>query len=74
MALLTDTPRLARRPAAVDELILGSVASLAANIAVADPPLWSRAIHVWPSFALMGAFDGHVRPWSVSGRARPFGG
>jgi hypothetical protein len=38
-------------------LILGSAASLAANVAVADPTLWSRVIHAWPSFALMGAYE-----------------
>ncbi|GAA3757327.1 DUF2637 domain-containing protein [Salinactinospora qingdaonensis] len=38
-------------------LILGSAASLAANVAVADPSLWSRVIHAWPSFALMGAYE-----------------
>ncbi|MEC3895426.1 DUF2637 domain-containing protein [Nocardiopsis sp. LDBS1602] len=37
-------------------LILGSVASPAANVAVADPTMWSRIIHAWPSFALIGAY------------------
>ena len=36
-------------------LIIGSLASLAANIAVADPSAWSRIIHAWPSFALIGS-------------------
>jgi len=38
-------------------LILGSGASLAANVAVADPTMWSRIIHAWPSFALIGAYE-----------------
>lgn len=38
-------------------LILGSLASLAANIAVADPTVWSRIIHAWPSVALIGSYE-----------------
>ncbi|MDA2806889.1 DUF2637 domain-containing protein [Nocardiopsis suaedae] len=38
-------------------LILGSLASLAANVAVAEPTVWSAVIHAWPSFALAGAFE-----------------
>ncbi|WP_026124643.1 DUF2637 domain-containing protein [Nocardiopsis baichengensis] len=38
-------------------LILGSLASLAANVAVAEPTAWSAVIHAWPSFALAGAFE-----------------
>ena len=38
-------------------LIMGSAASLAANVAVADPTMWSRIIHAWPSFALIGAYE-----------------
>ncbi|MBB4934741.1 hypothetical protein F4561_005635 [Lipingzhangella halophila] len=38
-------------------LILGSLASLAANIAVAEPTAWSRIIHAWPSFALIGSYE-----------------
>jgi hypothetical protein len=33
-------------------LVAGSVASLAANVAVADPALAGRVIAAWPSFAL----------------------
>ncbi|PSK90952.1 uncharacterized protein DUF2637 [Murinocardiopsis flavida] len=56
MALLADA-RHGRRGGMLPWtlLVLGSVASLAANIAVADPTVWSRVIHAWPSFALMGA-------------------
>ena len=58
MALLADA-RHGRRGGLLPWtlLILGSVASLAANIAVADPTLWSRVIHAWPSFALIGAYE-----------------
>ncbi|GAA1102876.1 DUF2637 domain-containing protein [Nocardiopsis composta] len=38
-------------------LVLGSLASLAANVAVTGPTAWSRVIHAWPSFALMGAYE-----------------
>ncbi|WP_067608971.1 DUF2637 domain-containing protein [Nocardiopsis listeri] len=38
-------------------LIIGSGASLAANVAVADATMWSRIIHAWPSFALIGAYE-----------------
>ncbi|WP_285731851.1 DUF2637 domain-containing protein [Nocardiopsis sp. ATB16-24] len=38
-------------------LIICSGASLAANVAVADPTVWSRIIHARPSFALIGAYE-----------------
>ena len=38
-------------------VILGSVASSAANVAVADPTMWSRIIHTWPAFVLSGAYE-----------------
>ncbi|WP_017627774.1 DUF2637 domain-containing protein [Nocardiopsis chromatogenes] len=38
-------------------LILGSLASLTANVSVAEPTAWSAVIHAWPSFALAGAFE-----------------
>lgn len=38
-------------------LILGSVASLAANVAAATPTAEGRVIAAWPSFALMGAYE-----------------
>lgn len=37
-------------------LIVGSLASLAANVAVADPTVISRLIAAWPSFAFVGAY------------------
>jgi Protein of unknown function (DUF2637) len=38
-------------------LVIGSVASLAANVAVAEPTVMGRAIAAWPSFALIGAYE-----------------
>jgi hypothetical protein len=38
-------------------LAIGSVASLAANVAVAEPTLTARVIAAWPSFALIGSYE-----------------
>ena len=38
-------------------LVAGSTASLAANVAVAQPTLVGRVIAAWPSFALIGAYE-----------------
>jgi len=38
-------------------LVLGSAASLAANVAAATPSIEGRVIAAWPSFALMGAYE-----------------
>src|ERR1700740_2660597 len=38
-------------------LVAGSVASLAANVAVAEPSLMGRMIAAWPSFALTASFE-----------------
>jgi hypothetical protein len=38
-------------------LVSGSVASLAANVAVAEPTLIGRVIAAWPSFALTASFE-----------------
>ncbi|HEX9355449.1 MAG TPA: DUF2637 domain-containing protein [Streptosporangiaceae bacterium] len=38
-------------------LVVGSVASLAANVAVAEPTLTGRVIAAWPSFALIAAYE-----------------
>ncbi|MFD1939302.1 DUF2637 domain-containing protein [Nonomuraea mangrovi] len=38
-------------------LIVGSLASLGANVAVADATLIARIIAAWPSFALIGAYE-----------------
>src|SRR5215467_12076085 len=45
-------------------LVAGSVASLAANVAVAEPTLIGRVIAAWPSFALTASYElltGQVR-------------
>jgi hypothetical protein len=38
-------------------LVTGSVASLAANVAVAEPTVTGRVIAAWPSFALIGSYE-----------------
>jgi hypothetical protein len=38
-------------------LVLGSAASLAANVAVAEPSVIGRMIAAWPSFALIGSYE-----------------
>ncbi len=38
-------------------LAVGSVASLAANVAVAEPTLIGRVIAAWPSFALTASYE-----------------
>src|SRR6478752_3442545 len=38
-------------------LVAGSIASLAANVAVAEPTLTGRVIAAWPSFALIGSYE-----------------
>ena len=38
-------------------LVTGSVASLAANVAVAEPTATSRVIAAWPSFALIASYE-----------------
>lgn len=38
-------------------LVIGSVASLAANVAVAEPTAIGRVIAAWPSFALIGSYE-----------------
>jgi hypothetical protein len=38
-------------------LVAGSVASLAANVAVAEPTITGRVIAAWPSFALIGSYE-----------------
>ncbi|WP_236572316.1 DUF2637 domain-containing protein [Nocardiopsis sp. FR4] len=50
-------------------LIIGSAASLAANVAVADPTMWSRIIHAWPSFALIGAYELLMREFRATARS-----
>ncbi|MGE5286717.1 MAG: DUF2637 domain-containing protein [Micromonosporaceae bacterium] len=38
-------------------LVVGSAASLAANVAVAEPTATGRVIAAWPSFALIAAYE-----------------
>jgi hypothetical protein len=38
-------------------LVVGGVASLAANVAVAEPTATGRVIAAWPSFALIAAYE-----------------
>lgn len=38
-------------------LVAGNVASLAANVAVAEPTLIGRVIAAWPSFALTASYE-----------------
>lgn len=38
-------------------LVIGSLASLAANVAVAEPSATARVIAAWTSFALIGAYE-----------------
>jgi len=38
-------------------LLVGSTASLAANVAVAEPTVYGRVIAAWPSLALIGAYE-----------------
>ena len=49
--------------------IIGPGASLAANVAVADPTMWSRIIHAWPSFALIGAYELLMRAFRTAARS-----
>jgi hypothetical protein len=54
-------------------LVAGSAASLAANVAVAQPTAAGRVIAAWPSFALIGAYEMLMRQVrrSAAGRAMP---
>jgi hypothetical protein len=58
MSLLVDS-RQGRRSGVLPWtlLVLGSAASLAANVAVAEPSLVGRLIAAWPSCALIGAYE-----------------
>lgn len=40
-----------------------------ANVAVADPTAWSRIIHAWPSFALIGAYELLLREFRTAARS-----
>jgi hypothetical protein len=78
--LLADS-RAGRPGGALSWLLLGagSVASLAANVAVAEPSMTGRVIAAWPSFALIGSYELLMRqirgaaaaPSRRSSRSRP---
>ena len=54
-------------------LVVGSAASLTANVAVAQPTAAGRVIAAWPSFALIGAYELLMRQVrrSAAGRDKP---
>src|SRR5262249_51775179 len=54
-------------------LVVGSVASLVANVAVAEPTTVGRVIAAWPSFALIGFYELLMRQVrrTASASARP---
>ena len=58
-ATLLAESRAGRRGAALPWVLLiaGSVASLAANVAVTEPTLTGRVIAAWPSFALTASWE-----------------
>ena len=58
MRLLADS-RAGQRGAVLPWalLVAGSAASLAANVAVAEPMATGRVIAAWPSFALIAAYE-----------------
>jgi Protein of unknown function (DUF2637) len=70
--LLADS-RAGRRGGALSWLLLGagSVASLAANVAVAEPAMTGRLIAAWPSFALIGSYELLMRQIRTGAAARP---
>jgi len=52
-------------------LAAGSAASLAANMAVAEPTAYGRLIAAWPSFALIGAYELLMRQIRHAATAAP---
>lgn len=68
--LLADSRR-ARRGGALSwpMLVAGSIASLAANVAVAEPTMTGRVIAAWPSFALIGSYELLMRQIRTSAAA-----
>src|SRR5215472_17855432 len=55
-------------------LVVGSVASLAANIAVAEPTVIGRVIAAWPSFALTCSYELLMRQIRQSSATRALPG
>jgi hypothetical protein len=70
MSLLLDS-RLGRRGGLLPWALLsiGVLASLAANIAVAEPAVAGRVIAAWPSFALTASYELLMRLVTGLGRA-----
>lgn len=58
MALLADSRR-GRRGGVLPWtlLVVGSLASVAANVAVAEPSIIGRAVAAWPAFAMIGGLE-----------------
>jgi Protein of unknown function (DUF2637) len=54
-------------------LVAGSAASLAANVAVAEPTATGRVIAAWPSFALIASYELLMRQVRRAAEARPPG-
>jgi len=52
-------------------LVIGSAASLAANVAVAQPTLIGRVIAAWPSFSLIAAYELLMRQVRRAAEAHP---
>jgi hypothetical protein len=50
-------------------LMVGNAASLAANVAVAEPTVAGRVIAAWQSFSLIVVYE----LWHESARCRPLG-
>jgi Protein of unknown function (DUF2637) len=72
MALLADSRHGSRGGALPWALlVIGSAASLAANVAVAEPTLIGRLIAAWPSCALIGSYELLMRQIRQSARQRP---
>lgn len=42
---------------------------MAANLAVADSTMWSRIIHAWPNFALIGAYELLIREFRTAAKS-----
>jgi hypothetical protein len=55
-------------------LLVGSVPSLAANVAVAEPAATGRIIAAWPSFSLIAAYELLMRQVRRAERARRVSG
>jgi hypothetical protein len=74
MSLLLDSRRGIRSgPLPWALLLIGSIASLAANVAVAEATPYGRIIAAWPSLALIGAYELLMRQIRLSTADRRIG-